>query len=167
MMLLGIAGFFALNAYLYKEKQGPDVTDYKNATFEIEGEQIKLGGNVRYFGNDLTTDLNGDGTPDTVFIVVSEPGGSGTFFYAVAALQQEDGNYVGSDGYFLGDRIAPQTTNLSQNPGHENVIVINYADRALGEPMSTQPSIGKSVYLKLDQNMRWAIVEPDFEGEAR
>lgn len=33
--------------------------------------------------------------------------------------------------------------------------------------MTARPSVGKSVYLKLDANMRWGIVEPDFEGESR
>jgi len=34
--------------------------------------------------------------------------------------------------------------------------------------MTAQPSIGKSVYLKLDpDSLQWGIVMPDFEGEAR
>ena len=75
---------------------------------------------------------------------------------------------MGSDGYLLGDRIAPQTIEVSPNPRHKDVIVVNYADRAPGEPMSSQPSIGKSAYLKLDiESMMWGIVEPDFEGESR
>jgi hypothetical protein len=37
----------------------------------------------------------------------------------------------------LGDRIAPQ--NISINNG---LIVVNYAERKSGEPMSAQPSIG-------------------------
>jgi hypothetical protein len=94
-------------------------------------------------------------------------GGSGTFFYAVGAIITDDG-YVGTDGYLLGDRIAPQTINPSPNPRHKDVVVVNYADRAPGEPMSAQPSVGKSAYLKLDSSrMQWGIVEPDFEGESR
>ena len=113
------------------------------------------------------TDLNNDGRQDTVFLITEERGGSGTFFYAVAALNTPEG-YKGSDAFFLGDRIAPQTTAVSQNPRHKNVIVVNYAEKALGEPMSTAPSVGKSVYLKLDTNtMQWGIVVPNFEGESR
>lgn len=145
----------------------PQAADYKNATYMIEGEKITLGEKLRYFGNELVTDLNDDGRDDVVFLVTHEPGGSGTFFYVVAALNTENG-YLGSDGYFLGDRIAPQTTELSQNPRHKNVVVVNYADRASGEPMATRPSIGKSAYLKLSpENMQWGIVVPDFEGESR
>jgi heat shock protein HslJ len=154
--------------------------DYKNAVYFIEGQQIALldgyaespiensGAKMitKYFGNELKKDLNDDGREDVVFLVTQERGGSGTFFYVVAALNTEDG-YLGSDGYLLGDRIAPQTTEVSQNPRHKNVIVVNYADRNRGEPMTIQPSIGKSAYLKLDiENMQWSIVLPDFEGEA-
>lgn len=156
--------------------------DPQNATYQIEGAPVTLVNGyaeseaapgsaskiiTRYFGNELRTDLDGDGRQDVAFLVTQERGGSGMFFYAVAALDTGHG-YKGSDGYFLGDRIAPQSTNVSQNPRHKNVVVFNYADRAPGEPMTAQPSMGKSVYLKLDPaNMRWGIVEPDFEGESR
>jgi len=157
------------------------VESYKDASYVIDGKSVKLidgysetevtpGSAVkiitRYFGNELFTDLDGDGDDDVAFIVTQETGGSGTFYYAVAALNTEN-RYVGSDGYLLGDRVAPQSTNVSPNPRHKNVVVFNYADRAPDEPMSTRPSVGKSVYLKIvPETMRWAIVEPDFEGES-
>lgn len=157
-------------------------TDYKNSTYTIEGTNITLTEGVaetlqatgsaskvttRYFGNDLVVDLNNDGKDDKVFLVTQETGGSGVFYYTVAALKTDRG-YVGSDGYFLGDRIAPQTIETSTNPRHKNVVVVNYAERAKGDPMTTPPSVGKSVYLKLDEaSMKWGIVEPNFEGEAR
>lgn len=166
-LVILIVAFYALNSYIYKEKQAAVAPDYKDAEYIIEGERVTLGNEARYFGNELFTDLNDDGREDVAFIVTYEPGGSGTFYYAVSALNTE-GGYVGSDGYFLGDRIAPQSTTLSPNARHVNVVVFNYADRASGEPMSTQPSIGHSVYLKLDtKSMRWGIVEPSFEGESR
>lgn len=180
--LLLIAGFFALNSYIYDEKQAKGVSDYKNAEFVIDGQRIKLTNGVaemeaapgsaskittRYFGNELKSDLDGDGREDVAFILTQEIGGSGIFFYAVAALNTERG-YVGSDGYFLGDRIAPQSTTLSLNPRHKYVVVFNYADRAEGESFTVQPSIGKSAYLKLDSGrMQWGIVEPNFEGESQ
>ena len=68
----------------------------------------------------------------------------------------------------LGDRIAPQTTEVSRNPRHKNVIVVNYGDRRPDEPMTGQPSVGKSVYPILDaETVRWGIVVPNFEGESR
>lgn len=168
-----IGAFYALNSYIYNEKQA-GVADYKDATYLIEGEPVTLEDGVseteeattRHFGNELKTDLNGDGREDVVFLVTQETGGSGTFFYVLAALDTEYG-FVGSDAYFLGDRIAPQSTNESQNPQHKGVIVVNYADRAPGEPMSAQPSVGKSAYLKLDeQSMMWGVVDGNFAGEA-
>ena len=157
-------------------------TEYRNAEYVIEGQRIKLADGLaeaetspgsasrivtRYFGNELKTDLNGDGREDVVFLLTQQRGGSGTFFYAVAALNTEAG-YRGSDGYPLGDRIAPQTTVVSRNPRHKNVIVVNYGDRRPDEPMTARPSVGKSVYLKLDaETVRWGIVVPDFEGESR
>lgn len=156
-------------------------SEYKNISYSIDGKQITLKDGVaetevapgsasklitRYFGDELKTDLNGDGVDDVVFLLTQDEGGSGTFFYVVAALSTDHG-YVGSDGYFLGDRIAPQNINLSPNPNQQGVIVVNYADRATNEPMSATPSIGKSVYLKLDlANRQWAIVEPNFTGES-
>ena len=157
-------------------------TAYRNAQYVIEGQRITLADGLseidtspgsasrivtRYFGNELTTDLNNDGREDVVFLLTQQRGGSGTFFYAVAALNTEAG-YRGSDGYLLGDRIAPQTTVVSRNPRHKNVIVVNYGDRRPDEPMTAQPSVGKNVYLKLDaETARWGIVVPGFEGESR
>lgn len=173
LAILLVGGFFALNAYIYEEKQVDAYFDFKDATYLIDGTPVSLAngiaeaGHTRFFGNELVTDLNSDGRDDVVFLVTQEPGGSGTYFYVVAALNTERG-YVGSDGYLLGDRIAPQTIEESRNPRHVDVIVVNYADRAQSEPMATPPSVGKSAYLKLDTaSMQWGIVEPNFEGEAR
>jgi hypothetical protein len=177
-----IGGFFFLNSFIYDEKQAPTATDQKNAEYMIEGQRVKLGNGIaemeaapgsaskiitKYFGNELKTDLDGDGREDVAFVLTQERGGSGTYFYAVAALNTDHG-YLGSDGYPLGDRIAPQSTSMSPNPRHKHVIVFNYADRAPNEAMTAQPSVGKSVYLKIDSvSRRWGIVEPDFEGESR
>ncbi len=156
--------------------------EYRNAEYMVEGQRITLADGLakadtspasasriitRYFGNELKTDLNDDGREDVVFLLTQQRGGSGTFFYAVAALNTKAG-YLGSDGYLLGDRIAPQTTAISRNPRHKNVVVVSYADRRPDEPMTVQPSVGKSVYLKLDaESVRWGVVVADFEGESR
>ncbi len=180
--LIIVGGFYALNSYIYEEKQATAATDYKDAEFMIDGRRVQLSNGVseveaapgsaakivtRYFGNDYKTDLDGDGREDIAFILTQEQGGSGTFFYAVGALNTDRG-YIGTDAYLLGDRIAPQSTTNSPNPRHVHVVVFNYAERKEGEPMTAQPSVGKSVYLKLDPASRqWGIVEPNFEGEAR
>lgn len=153
----------------------------RNASYLIDGAMVDLVDGVAvsevapgsvemmtttYFGNEVLVDLDLDGREDVVFLVTQSRGGSGTFFYVVAALRRENG-WEGSVGYLLGDRIAPQSTELSQNPSHENVIVINYAERAESEPMISQPSVGVSVWLKLDpEQLTWGEVEQNFPGEA-
>ena len=75
--------------------------------------------------------------------------------------------YVGSQGIFIGDRIAPQSANMSQDPKTPHVIVVNYADRAAGESFAIQPSVGKTIQLLLDpQTMQFGEVAQNFEGEA-
>ncbi|MBP9763494.1 MAG: hypothetical protein KBD10_01980 [Candidatus Pacebacteria bacterium] len=146
--------------------------DYKKIQYKTDNryqylDDYREDQDIKYFGNELKTDLDNNGSEDVVFFVTQESEGSGTFYYVVAAIKEEIG-YSSVEGYFLGDRIAPQTIEVSKNPRHKNVIVVNYADRAEGEPMTTQPSVAKSVYLKVDsENGMWAIVEADFEGESR
>lgn len=181
ILLLGGGYLWFANATDGVHEPAAAVSDFKNAAYLIEGERVQLKDGIaesevapgsaskivtRYFGNELKTDLNGDGREDVAFLLTQERGGSGTFFYAVAALNTEDG-YKGSDGYFLGDRIAPQSTVISPNPRQKGVVVVNYADRKQGEPMTARPSVGKSAYLKLNvDTMQWGIVVPDFEGES-
>ena len=79
---------------------------------------------------------------DVGFVFTRESGGSGTFYYAVAALWMLDGNYVGTNAVYLGDRIAPQSTEIRQS-----ILKVNYADRGKDEPFSTPPSQGVTAYL--------------------
>jgi heat shock protein HslJ len=117
---------------------------------------------TRVFGNEVRRDLNGDGRDDVVFVLAQETGGSGVFYYVVAALAADD-RYVGSQALLLGDRIAPQTIEIDVN----GIITVNYADRAPGENFATPPSIGKSIRLKLDtESLQFGEVAQDFECEA-
>lgn len=179
--LIIVGGFYILNTYIYNAKQAPTASDYKDAEYVIDGERVRLADGTattssapdssahtttQYFGNDVIVDFNGDGRQDVAFLLSRDTGGSGVFYYLVAALQTDRG-YVGSEGYFIGDRIAPQTVEVSRNPSHRGVIVVNYAERAPGEPMSAQPSVGKSVWLKLDPvALQFGEVVQNFEGEA-
>jgi heat shock protein HslJ len=156
-------------------------SDPKNATYSIGGESVTLVDGraeqaaapgaaamvvTQYFGNEVRTDLNNDGREDVVFLLTQNTGGTGTFYYAVAALDTENG-WMGSEGFYVGDRIAPQTTEISSNPDHRQVVVINYAERAPDQAMTEAPSVGKSVWLKLDvDTMTFGEVLQDFEGEA-
>lgn len=175
-LAVAVIGFF----YLPKNTKITNINsnnDYKNIAYEIDGQSVLLKNGfaevqvapnsaskmqVQYFGNELLSDINSDGREDVVFLLTTKTGGSGTFYYVVGALNTENG-YIGTDGYFLGDRIAPQTIERSQDARHKDVMVVNYAERNKGEPMVTQPSIGKSVYLKIDNKTnRWAIVANNF-----
>lgn len=176
-----VGGFFALNTFIYNEKQGEPVinkvvTDPKNGIYLVNGEAVTLKNGVsevvipnssakvvtRYFGNELKTDLNGDGREDTFFLLTQETGGSGIFYYAVGALGTESG-YVGTQALLIGDRIAPQTT----NKGEGSIVVVNYAIRKPGEAFTIAPSVGKSLWLKLDtKTLQFGEVVQNFEGEA-
>lgn len=98
---------------------------------------------TRLFGDSAIGDINADGQDDAVLILSQETGGSGVFYYAAAAIMTENG-YMGTNAVFLGDRIAPQTTEI-----RDGQIIVNYADRKTNEAMSVSPSVGVSKYLKM------------------
>jgi hypothetical protein len=133
--------------------------DYKSTSYSIEGETVVLKngqyvseaapGSVekittQFFGNEVKADFNADGKQDVAFILTQDGGGTGIFYYVVAALKTDTG-YKGTNGIFLGDRIAPQTTEFKNG-----MIVVNYADRKPGESFAVDPSIGTSKYLKVN-----------------
>ena len=142
--------------------QTPDVVntnpDFKDTPFRIDGTTIQLVNGLsevqavpgsaakiitRYFGNEAFGDLNADGAQDAAFIVTQTNGGSGTFFYVVAALSSSSG-YTATDAVLLGDRIAPQTTTIENG-----LLVVNYADRKPDESFAVSPSVGVTKYFKV------------------
>lgn len=160
-----VVGFFLL-------RQNPIVTlstepaeeaavfDGKNASFTLDGESVTLVDGVaempaaadsaskvitRYFGNTATGDLTGDGLPDTAFLITRETGGSGLFYYAVVALKTAEG-YTTTNAFFVGDRIAPQSSYI---PLNSQELQVNYAMRKEGEPMTARPSVGVTLLLKV------------------
>ena len=75
--------------------------DYKNMTYTVAGKPVTLVNGVastaiatgtastavtQYYGDNLYKDLNGDGVPDSVFLLTQNSGGSGTFYYVVAGV---------------------------------------------------------------------------------
>ena len=126
---------------------------YKNISYKIDGTAVLLTDGMAvqeaapgsaskitttYFGNEATGDLDGNGTEDVAFLLTQNAGGSGTFYYVVVAAKTDTG-YVGTNAILLGDRIAPQTTEISNG-----VVTVNYAIRKTGDPMTTAPSVGVS-----------------------
>lgn len=157
--------------------------DYKNASYTIEGREVKLmngqseielapGSASRlvttYFGNEAKADLNGDGKEDVIFLVTQTEGGSGTFYYAVAALSGE-GGYRGTNAILLGDRILPQSTSII-----DGVISVNYGERKIGEPMTAEVTVGVSRQLKIadgklveaSAGLEWLISDRDAFAES-
>lgn len=94
-----------------------------------------------FFGQPVIGDINGDGINDAVSYITQNQGGSGTFFYVVAAIATTN-TTVGTNAILLGDRIAPQNIQIQNGS-----VIANYADRKPGEPMTTRPSEEVSAYL--------------------
>lgn len=153
-----------------KNAKAPEVKsatsfDAKNATYNIDNTVVTLYDGLselsipnssakvitRYFGNNAQGDLTNDGKDDVAFLLSQETGGSGIFYYAVVAIQMGNG-YKTTNAFFLGDRIAPQTTEIRAGK-----LYVNYAERKSSDPMTTQPSIGTTKYLEIDS--RQSLVE--------
>jgi len=60
-------------------------SDLRSIAWQVAGAP------AQYFGNEATGDLNGDGQADKAFLVTQDPGGSGTFYYVIAALKTAAG----------------------------------------------------------------------------
>ncbi len=144
-----------LMAFVGDARRGMVPFDPTNASYLVEGTVVTLvngqaevpaapgsASTVRtwIFGLPAMGDLNGDGTRDAALLLVQNAGGSGTFYYAAAALATSAGA-EGTNAILLGDRIAPQNISIASG-----TILVNYADRNAGEPMTTQPSLGVSKY---------------------
>jgi len=154
----GTLGFFSLSKQkqVTLNKSTPKEISYKDTAYEINGNIITLKNGyaetpvapnsvskmiTKYFGNEVKADINGDGKEDVAFLLTQDGGGSGTFYYVVAAIKKS-GGYEGTNAIFIGDRIAPQTTEF-----RDGVLTVNYADRNPGESFSVRPSLGKSLYI--------------------
>jgi carboxymethylenebutenolidase len=127
----------------------------KTATFTIDGKNQPLKKNkLVLFDDPVYADLNGDGVEDAAVILDYAPGGTGDFYYVAAAFNV-NGDYQGSEGILLGDRIAPQSLDL-----RDGVIIANYAERKPGEPFTTEPSVGVSKYFRVVNGKLTEVPKP-------
>jgi len=134
--------------------------DPSNATFKIERDTVALvngraereaapgsatKATTTLAGPRVSGDLDGDGRPDTVVVLVSQPGGSGTFFY-VAALLNAIGGVMTTPAVLLGDRV--KVTDLKLDG---RAIVVEVLDRTAGQPLSESPSVASTKRLVVDR----------------
>ena len=133
----------------------------KNGSYIVDGQSVKLVNGIaenkipgsaskmitKYFGAALKLDMNGDGLLDSAFLLQQETGGSGTFFFVVAAINSKSG-YRPTQALFLGDKIVPQS--MSIDPKNPRQFIVDYLDRKPAEPMATAPSVlvSKRIALK-------------------
>lgn len=143
---------------------------YKNATYRVAGKDVQLVDGLseveaapgsaskivtRVFGNAVFGDLTGDGRIDVGFLLTQSGGGSGTFYYVAVGMRTADGGWAGSNVVLLGDRIAPQTTEIQSM-----TLIVNYADRQPGEPFTTPPSVGVTKYLRVENGVLVEVAAP-------
>jgi hypothetical protein len=136
------------------------IPEVKNLTYIIEGQSIALANGVseisiatdtaekettQYFGKEINGDLTGEGRTDAAFLLTQDSGGSGKFYYLAVALATDNG-YQGTNALFLGDRIAPQSTEINKG-----IIVVNYLDRKPEDSFTVEPSVAISRYFRIAQ----------------
>lgn len=141
---------------------GSDMFVLKNGKAEIEALPGSASKNtLMIFGEPVYGDLDKDGDIDAAVLLVNTTGGSGVFYYAALVINNGTSSRA-TQVMFLGDRIAPQTVEI-----HDGRAVYNFAERKGTDPMTAQPSIGKSVWVHYNASKNeigeWV---KDFEGES-
>ena len=164
MALAGVLLFVDKPALV--EQQEEETGSPLNATYTVDGKQVTLvdgraeeeivEGSVSQlittiFGEPAFGDVDGDGDLDAALILVQDTGGSGTFYYGAAAIN-EGGIYQGLNALFLGDRIVPQ---FHQIQGE--MFLYSYTERGLGEPMSAPPSFGALQHAIVEEGVLKAV----------
>jgi heat shock protein HslJ len=150
------------------------ITFLRNCTFEIDGKNVTLkdgfadekagpgsasGSVTRYAGKNVTEDFNGDGKSDAMVILTRDTGGSGTFYYAAAAISSGKG-YKGTNAIFLGDRI--KIDSLYSAGGKICLICIT---RSHGDPMTSEPSVRITKCLEIRSGRLEEVIIPLITGK--
>lgn len=130
-----------------------------DAAYEIEGDEILLRDgfyertvvpgsaakiSVAVFEAPAYGDLDDGDTTDAAVILVYQGGGSGTFFYLAAALNQAD-KVRGTNAVLLGDRIIPQSVSIQNR-----TIVVRFLDRGPDDAMAATPDRSMTAYAYVD-----------------
>ena len=163
IVLVALAGFLRFNV-----TDGGDVlgasdpgspTDVKNLAVTIDGQVFAMSdgfaaseaapgsatqNTVRIVGEPVWGDVDRDGHLDAALLIANDPGGSGTFYYAVLAVG-DSGIYSSTNALLLGDRIVPQTVNFL-----DGRFVYNYQARGPEEPMTARPTVQSSLWIRFN-----------------
>jgi len=134
--------------------------DPSNATFKIERDTVALvngraereaaPGSATKVTTTLADprvsgDVDGDGRPDTVVVLIYQPGSSGTFSY-LAVLLNATGGVTTAPAVLLGDRIKISGVKLDGR-----TIVVDVLDRTAGQPFSESPSVASTKRFVVDR----------------
>ena len=160
---VAIAGFIRFNFtsggdVVSDRKSSPKISDL---TITIDTQEFAMSDGVavippsqgsetantlRLIGAPVMGDSDGDGNPDAARLVQHDPGGSGTFYYAVVAIN-DGGSYRASNALLLGDRIEPRAVEFA-----DGRFVYTYAERKPGDSMSERGTVEKSVTVTVDNS---------------
>ena len=129
------------------QQEGDDLSQLKNATYSgiyeepvtltdgiYEGEPFVEGSAARptvTFVDDVVAygDLNGDGVDDAVVLLAESSGGSGVFTY-MAAMVNQDGEWVNADTVLIGDR-----TQIKSMTIQDGQVVLEVVTQGPNDPM--------------------------------
>jgi hypothetical protein len=133
--------------------------EVKNITVTLDGDTVTLDdgvaekpaapgsaaqNTVRIVGEPVMGDATGDGRADAALLLENDPGGSGTFYYAVLAID-DDGSYRATNAVSLGDRIVPRGVEFT-----DGRFAYSYLERKPGEPLAVAPSLEKRTEITVD-----------------
>ena len=160
--LLGVAAaawaiFAALGAGREVQESLPPVTQNLDVTIGdqtftlVDGVAVKESApgsassrTVRVLDEAVDGDFTGDGKPDAALVISDDPGGSGTFYYAVLAVN--DGrSWRATNALPLGDRIKPESIDFVGGR-----FVYRYLERKPGEAMADAPTVEKVLPIRFD-----------------
>jgi hypothetical protein len=119
--------------------------DLRNGIADVDAAPGSAAKNtLRVVGKPVAGDVNRDGKPDNALLLQNAPGGSGTFYYAVLAVN-DGGGYHASNVLPLGDRIKPERVDFT-----DGRFVYRFLERGPGEPMAADPTVEKKVVVQFD-----------------
>ena len=149
--------------------EGRIAVDPLNTVYSIEGGKIRMKDGLREIlavpgsaakvrtsvkGDPVFGDIDGDGEDDAAVILVHDPGGSGTFYYIGIVLNASQGNKE-NQTVLIGDRIALELVTI-----FDGAVIVRYLRRRSDEPMSAEPTMEKTVTIRLNHGrLEVAVLE--------